>query len=253
MHFFSHFLKSYRKENSLTQQDLVEKLCDGSEYLKGIDTVALSRWEKDKVSPSIKRMVQVMAALGISATASLLSYELPKRPKLKMDIDRICHRQFGAIPSRLEIDSISWCEEGAGCPEWHSSYRELLLQSRYWSKYEKALIDSSTIEVLMINGVDSGCLVYSIRETYLHLHYIKYSNCPSLACVLHRLAQRIEEYEGDIIHIKIADKPTKNLLSLLGSGFVYGINSVSNKHDLISNIILVINELGEIHATDKQK
>lgn len=253
MHFFSHFLKSYREANSLTQQDLVEKLCDGSECLKGIDTVALSRWEKDRVSPSIKRMVQVMAALGISATTSLLSCELPKRPKLKMDIDKICYRQFGAIPSLLEIDSVRWCKEGGCCPERSSSYRELLLQSRYWSKYEKELIDSSTIEILLINSADSGCLVYSIREAYLHLHYIKYSNCPSLACVLHRLAQILEVYEGDTIHIKIADQPTKDLFSLVGSGFVYGINSVSNKHDLISNIILVINELGEIHATDKQK
>jgi len=63
---FSNYLKNKREAKGITQEELAEQLSSQSSLLAGIDSVTISRWERGRINPSIRRQVEIMVYFGDS-------------------------------------------------------------------------------------------------------------------------------------------------------------------------------------------
>ncbi len=61
--YFGDYIKTCRKRFHLTQQELVELLFDFHPVFHGLDTVTLSRWERNITSPNIERQRYFIEAM----------------------------------------------------------------------------------------------------------------------------------------------------------------------------------------------
>ncbi len=90
MFVFSDFIKNRRLQEGLTQQEFALRLSEASPKLHGVDNVTLSRWEKDQITPTLRRMVQILDALGEGVMARLLKAKLPMRKTVVNNLQRLC-------------------------------------------------------------------------------------------------------------------------------------------------------------------
>ena len=61
---FAKLIKDFRKNNRLTQDELVHIIMLGSDEFYGLDTVTISRWENNVTSPLLYRKLKVAQILG---------------------------------------------------------------------------------------------------------------------------------------------------------------------------------------------
>ncbi|HIF9293493.1 TPA: helix-turn-helix domain-containing protein [Photobacterium damselae] len=60
---FSELLYKFRKENQLSQNDLIEFFVKEYVELRGLDVVTISRWERNATTPSLKRRIYIMSII----------------------------------------------------------------------------------------------------------------------------------------------------------------------------------------------
>lgn len=60
---FHHILKAFRESSSLTQQEVVERLCKHFDF-HSLSTISYHRWESGKVTPPVKKQAKILLVLG---------------------------------------------------------------------------------------------------------------------------------------------------------------------------------------------
>ncbi|MCG3845809.1 helix-turn-helix transcriptional regulator [Photobacterium damselae] len=63
--YFSLLLTRYRKDNGLTQQEMVVYLCQQTKLLSALDLGTLSRWENGRTTPPMEKRLLVLLTLGM--------------------------------------------------------------------------------------------------------------------------------------------------------------------------------------------
>lgn len=80
---FAHFLEKIRKEQELTQQEMLELLVEADKTLSGLDLTTFSRWERGITTPKLAKQLLIARVLGADV-APLIDPEA-KAPVKRVD------------------------------------------------------------------------------------------------------------------------------------------------------------------------
>lgn len=83
---FGDYLKQLRNQLNLTQRELATKLNLANPEFASIDSVTISRWERNTTSPNAVKAIRVLRELALDLKPFLLSIPSPENGTMLDDI-----------------------------------------------------------------------------------------------------------------------------------------------------------------------
>lgn len=237
MNSFANFISTYRNENKISENEFVDIVKSKCNRINGIDSSTISMWEKNNISPSIKKICQVIIALELdSSVLDILStFNLPNNNRLRNTLDRVITRKVGSIPLQHQAMPASWfSDEGKG------RYLEKLIDMSNFGELNKEI----KIEIMRLstNDIDSAVIIYSKFKTDIYIHYINYSNINTFQHCLVKLCDLLESSNCDYLLVHSIDQTMMDIMMLI-RGSMPQRKTVMDKFFVISRIALILNEI----------
>ncbi|MGF1683984.1 helix-turn-helix domain-containing protein [Photobacterium minamisatsumaniensis] len=242
MFVFSDFIRNRRLKEGLTQQEFALMLSEASPKLIGVDNVTLSRWEKDQITPTLRRMVQILDALGEGVMGRLLKANLPMRKTVVNNLQRLCLRQFGQFNLPVENANATWITDISDKNSIAYRYRVQLESQVMWGSGEMLLLSQAKVAVLVLNEIPMAYISYVYDKNVLRVLHIAYRDRKSLMSLLRYLAERLD-YNSEVLHVfaKVPDPPSRSLFLALGaSSCTYKDSLYIERDELLTNLICIL-------------
>ena len=185
------YITQRRAQKALSQEALAYDLIDYHELFADLDSLTISRWERAKVSPNLRRQVALMEYFGDKPHTLLCdpAFELKQLPSLDA-FNKMLDQQFkynhvmGAhpyiSPENVSFDKL--CKRADEAPQmygWIANYHTNLSHGReQWSQdFIKSLadVDSTEVSFYLVNGLLAGhiFMVKVSQETFDRLLFGK--------------------------------------------------------------------------------
>ncbi|PKG56312.1 hypothetical protein CXF83_20350 [Shewanella sp. Choline-02u-19] len=181
------YISQRRAQAQLSQEALASALISNNDLFADVDSLAISRWERGKVSPNLRRQVALMEYFGDKPHTLLCdpSFELKQLPSLdafnKMMEQQLNYNHVMGAHPYISADNVSFdklCKQADEAPQmysWIANYHTNLSRGREkWSQsFIKSLaaVDSTEVSFYQVNGLLAGhiFMVKVTEETFEQL------------------------------------------------------------------------------------
>ncbi|EGQ8092877.1 helix-turn-helix domain-containing protein [Vibrio vulnificus] len=127
---FGEYLKQLRISLNLTQTELAAKLNLADTEFQSLDAVTVSRWERGKTTPTLRKCISVLRCLKVDLSDF---YELIPAPKEATVLDEIFRLRFDNHLARLSSSSYEFPDEPQS---------SIIVEDRLLSKSNDSILDN---------------------------------------------------------------------------------------------------------------